>query len=247
MRLTNTIFILLLPFLLLGQSSNKGGVALNYYLPELDYDPNIPTPAEYLGWQIGEWHISHDLMQSYLRTLAAASDRIVMDEYARSYEERPLMVLICTTPENHGNLEELRQKHLKISQLGTAGTDKLDGVPGVLYQGYSIHGNEPSGGNAAVLIAYYLAAAPMSAVGDLLSDNIVLIDPCLNPDGFHRFAGWANQHKGRRLNPDPQDREYSEVWPRGRTNHYWFDLNRDWMPVQHPESRGRIATFQKWR
>ncbi|MEM1359268.1 MAG: M14 family zinc carboxypeptidase [Bacteroidota bacterium] len=248
MRPIQLLLLLLLSSGLLAQRAAKqGGVDLNYYLPELAYNPNIPTPEEFLGWQIGDWHISHDLMQAYLKTLAASSDRVILQEYARSYEERPLMVLIFTSPENHKNLGELQEKHLKLSQLGTAGSDDLVGVPGVLYQGYNIHGNEPSGGNAAVLIAYYLAAAPMSEVGQLLNENIVLIDPCLNPDGFNRFASWANMHKARKLNPDPQDREYSESWPRGRTNHYWFDLNRDWFPVQHPESRGRVKLFQSWR
>ncbi|MEL6355714.1 MAG: M14 family zinc carboxypeptidase, partial [Bacteroidota bacterium] len=213
----------------------------------LDYNPAIPTPESFLGWQIGEWHISHDLLQVYMRTLAAASDRIALVEYARSYEGRPLMALIITDPNNHARLDELKEAHRQLSNLGTAGRDDLTDVPGVLYQGYCIHGNEPSGGNAAALVAYYLAAAPLSEVGPLLQKNIVLLDPCLNPDGFNRFATWANAHKARRLNPDPQDREYREHWPRGRSNHYWFDLNRDWLPVQHPESRGRIALFQEWR
>jgi len=239
--------LLLFPFLLFGQSSSKGGPDLNYYLPDLAYDPAIPTPEAFLGWQIGEWHISHDLLQAYMHTLAEASDRIELVEYARSYEDRPLLALIVTTPENHGRLDELKQAHQQLSNLGTAGRDDLSGVPGVLYQGFNIHGNEPSGGNATPLIAYYLAAAPLSEVGPLLQQNIILIDPCLNPDGFNRFASWVNSHKSRRLNPDPQDREYGEAWPRGRSNHYWFDLNRDWLPVQHPESRGRIALFQEWR
>lgn len=229
------------------QSANRGGVDLNYYLPDLDYDENIPTPEEFLGWQIGDWHLSHDLMQAYMRVLAEKSDRVILEEYARSYEERPLFALIFTSPANHRKLGDLQEAHVKLSQLGTAGSDKIKDVPGVLLQGFSIHGNEPSGGNAAPLVAYYLAAAPMSEVGDLLNDNIVLLDPCYNPDGFNRFATWANMHKARKLNPDGQDREYDESWPRGRTNHYWFDLNRDWFPVQHPESRGRAKFFQDWR
>ncbi len=229
------------------RTANRGGVELTYYLPDLNYDESIPTPEEFLGWQIGDWHLSHELQQAYMRMLADKSDRIVLQEYARSYEERPLLALIVTSPANHARLGELQEAHMKLSQLGTAGSDRIKDVPGVLYQGYSIHGNEPSGGNAAPLVAYYLAAAPMSEVEDLLNDNIVLLDPCYNPDGFNRFATWANMHKARKLNPDNQDREYDESWPRGRTNHYWFDLNRDWFPVQHPESRGRVQLFQQWR
>lgn len=220
-------------------------IDLSYYLPDLEYDSAIPTPESFLGWQIGEWHISSDMQYLYLKAVAEASDRIIIREYARSYEQRPLIHLIVTSAKNQGQLDELQQLHVDYA-YGDSNANVSD-VPGVLYQGYNIHGNEPSGGNAAVLVAYYLAAAPESAVGQLLEENIILIDPCMNPDGFNRFASWVNQHKSEVLTSDGQDREYTEAWPRGRTNHYWFDLNRDWMPVQHPESQGRVRAFQEWR
>jgi hypothetical protein len=119
-------------------------------------------------------------------------------------------------------------------------------LPIIVYQGFSIHGNEPSGSNAALLVVYYLAAAQGNAVSELLDKAVILFDPSFNPDGLQRFAYWANTNKSKNLNPDPNDREYTEVWPRGRTNHYWFDLNRDWLPVQMPESRARLETFHKW-
>ncbi|WP_246050276.1 M14 family zinc carboxypeptidase [Neolewinella litorea] len=221
---------------------------LTYYLPDLEYDPAIPTPEEFLGWQIGDWHISHDLQQAYMRLLAASSDRIKLVEIGRTYEDRPLLNLIFTTPENHANLEELRLRHLNWSRPdGDSRASEVSDVPGVLYQGFSIHGNEPSGANAAPLVAYYLAAAPMSEVGDLLNDNIVVFDPSFNPDGLNRFASWANSHKNKNMTADGNDREYNEAYPRGRSNHYWFDLNRDWLPVQHPESRARIEQFHRWK
>ncbi|WP_116125051.1 M14 family zinc carboxypeptidase [Lewinella sp. IMCC34183] len=221
---------------------------ITYYLPDLEYDPSIPTPEEFLGWQIGDWHISHDLQQAYMRALAASSDRIELVEIGRTYEDRPLLNLIFTSPENHARLEELREMHVNWSRPDGGMQDgDLSNVPAVLYQGYSIHGNEPSGGNAAPLSAYYLAAAPMSEVGELLNNNIVVFDPCYNPDGFNRFASWANSHKNKNMTPDGQDREYNEAYPRGRSNHYWFDLNRDWLPVQHPESQARIAQFHRWK
>ena len=232
-----------------GPTANAdAGRPLTYYLPDLDYDPAIPTPEAFLGWQIGDWHISHDLQQAYMRALAAASDRIKLEVIGHTYEQRPLLNLIYTTPENHARLEELRERHVNWSRPDGGLRDAdLAEVPGVLYQGYSIHGNEPSGGNAAVMAAYYLAAAPLSEVGELLRNNIILFDPCFNPDGFNRFASWANSHKNKNLTPDGQDREYNEAYPRGRSNHYWFDLNRDWLPVQHPESQARIAQFHRWK
>jgi len=120
-------------------------------------------------------------------------------------------------------------------------------MPVVIYQGNSIHGNEPSGGNGALATAYYLAAAQGEYIDDLLDNAIILLDPCYNPDGFQRFSSWVNSHKGKNLISDPNSREYNEVWPRGRTNHYWFDLNRDWLLLTHPESQGRIRHFHHWK
>ena len=220
---------------------------ITYYLPDISYDPAIPTPEEFLGWQIGDWHISHDLQLNYMRQLAAASPRITLTEYARTYEQRPLIYLTITSEDNHANLADLQARHVALSDPATSTDVDLDETPLVLYQGFSIHGNEPSGGNAATLVAYYLAAGQSPEVEELLDKAIILLDPCYNPDGFNRFSSWANTHKNLNMTPDEQDREYNEAWPRGRTNHYWFDLNRDWLPVQHPESRGRIKTFHEWK
>ena len=119
-------------------------------------------------------------------------------------------------------------------------------MPLVVYQGFSVHGNEPSGANAGLAYAYYLAAAQGPEIEKMLENTIILMDPSFNPDGLQRFAYWANTNKSENLNPDGNEREYHEVWPGGRTNHYWFDINRDWLPVQLPESRARITTFHKW-
>ena len=232
----------------IAQSSNSGGSKpLTYYLPDLAYDPAITTPEEFLGWQIGDWHISHDLQQAYMKQLARESDRMTLEVLGYSYEQRPLLNLIVTSPDNQANLDRLRQRHGSWNERdGGIRAGEIDDVPAVLYQGFSIHGNEPSGGNAAPLVAYYLAAAPYAELADLLDDNVILFDPCYNPDGFNRFASWANSHKNKTLTADGNDREYNEAYPRGRTNHYWFDLNRDWLPVQHPESRARIKQFHEW-
>ena len=116
----------------------------------------------------------------------------------------------------------------------------------MVYQGFSIHGNEPSGANAGLAYAYYLAAAQGNEIEETLSNVVILMDPSFNPDGLQRFAYWANTNKSINLVADNNEREYHEVWPGGRTNHYWFDMNRDWLPVQLPESRARIETFYKW-
>ncbi|MEM6697132.1 MAG: M14 metallopeptidase family protein [Bacteroidota bacterium] len=222
-------------------------IKTSYYLPDIEYDSNIPSPEEFIGHQIGEWHLSHDKLYMYLRELARVSDRVELVEYARSYEERPLIYLIITSKENHQNLAKIQADHVQLSDASNSKSLDVSNMPVVTYQGFNIHGNEASGGNAAPLYAYYLAAGQSAAVQNALDNAVVLLDPCYNPDGFNRFSTWVNMHKNKNLTSDTQDREYDEAWPRARTNHYWFDLNRDWLPVQHPESQGRIRSFHEWK
>jgi len=229
-------------FLLLSISISAQKVDLSYYLPNnTTYNENIPTPKQIIGHEVGEWHITHDKLVEYMKALAASSDRISIENRGTTYEGRPLLLLTITSPENHKNLEEIRQLHISATDDNSVNISKN---PIVVYQGFSIHGNEPSGSNAALAVAYYLSAA--ENIEDLLSNTVILFDPSFNPDGLQRFAYWANTNKSKNINPDPNDREYSEIWPRGRTNHYQFDMNRDWLPVQLPESKARIASFHKW-
>lgn len=236
--LVTCIFI---PWILNSQSD----IELSYYLPQdITYNESIPTPESILGHQIGEWHITHDKLAQYMYALADASDRITIQNRGKTFEGRPLLLLTITKPKHHKNIATIQQQHIEATNNDNLIPTK--NRPIVVYQGFSIHGNEPSGSNAALLGAYYLAAAEGDVINNLLDHTIILFDPCFNPDGLQRFAYWANTNKSINLNPDPNDREYDEVWPGGRTNHYWFDMNRDWLPVQLPESRARIRTFHKW-
>jgi len=221
---------------------------LSYYLPDLEYNSDIPTPKDILGYQVGEWHVSHDQLLMYMRTIASSSDRAQLVEIGKSYEGRTLIHLIFTSPQNHASLEEIRTQHIALSSPETSGEVDIENTKAVVWMGYSIHGNEPSGSNAALLAAYYLAACEDPKVLNMLDDMVILLDPSYNPDGMHRFSTWANMHKGiDLLITDPETREYNEAWPGGRTNHFWFDLNRDWLAVQHPESQGRIRQFHAWK
>ncbi len=221
-------------------------VDLSYYLPkDVSYNKNIPTPKSVIGHEVGEWHITHDKLVQYMYALDKASDRISIQDRGTTYEGRPLLLLTITSPANHNNISTLKSQHLALTEAGSSSLNTAS-MPAVVYQGFSIHGNEPSGSNAALAVAYYLAAAEGPKIDDLLNNTVILFDPSFNPDGLQRFAYWANMHKSKNINPDPNDREYSEVWPGGRTNHYWFDMNRDWLPVQLPESKARIQTFHEW-
>jgi len=233
---------LLFPMLLLSQQKPE----LSYYLPEgVTYDPDIPKPASVIGHEVGEWHVTHDKLVEYMKALAAASDRVQIENRGTTFEGRPLLLLTITAPQNHRKLEQIREQHLALTESGASSLD-IESMPVVVYQGFSIHGNEPSGANAGLAYAYHLAAGQGPQMEQLLKDVVVLMDPSFNPDGLQRFAYWANTNRSMNLNPDENDREYREVWPGGRTNHYWFDMNRDWLPVQLPESRARIKTFHDW-
>ncbi|WP_370090326.1 M14 metallopeptidase family protein [Ekhidna sp.] len=223
-------------------------VDMSYYLPDgFSYNPDIPTPYEVLGYHPGEWHVSHDQLLYYMRAVAEASDRMIIEEIGRTYEGRPLVQITVSSPPNLANLDQIKADHKKLTDPSTSGSMNTDEMPIVMWLGYSVHGNEASGSNASLITAYYLAAAIGAEIDEMLENSIIILDPSFNPDGLHRFSSWVNMHRAHVINPDPNDREYDEAWPGGRTNHYWFDLNRDWLPLQHPESRGRIARFHDWK
>lgn len=225
------------------------GQNLPYYLPDsVTYNRAIPEPEKVIGHKVGEWHVMHDRLVNYMKELArSAPERIKLQYTGFTYEARPQLILIITSPENHKNLEQIRQAHLQLSDPLRSASLDITRMPAVVLMGYSIHGNESSGSNAALLAAYHLAAAEGKEIDDLLSNTVILLDPSFNPDGLNRFATWANMHKSKRLVTDPNSREFHEAWPGGRFNHYWFDLNRDWLPAVHPESQNRLRIFHQWK
>ena len=239
--------ILYLAILLFSLSlTAQNNLDLTYYLPgNISYDPAIPTPKDVIGHEVGEWHVTHDKLISYMQTLARVSDRITIENRGKTFEGRPILLLTVTSPGNHGRIDAIKAQHMALTEPGSAQLNTAE-MPIVVYQGFSIHGNEASGANAGLAYAYYLAAAQGPEIESKLENMVILLDPSFNPDGLQRFAYWANTNRSINLNPDKNEREYHEVWPGGRTNHYWFDLNRDWLPAQLPESRARIRTFHSW-
>jgi hypothetical protein len=237
----------LITFLFSLQLFAQNQFELSYYLPQnVSYNNAIPTPESVLGFKVGEWHASHDKLVEYYKILAKSSDRISLEDRGKTFEGRPLLLLTITSPSNHANLQTIKQEHLKLTLAEESTSLNVQEMPIVVYQGFSIHGNEPSGANSAMVLAYYLAAAEGKEIEDLLNNTVILLDPTLNPDGLQRFAYWANTNKSKFNNTDANDREFHEIWPGGRTNHYWFDMNRDWLPVQLPESRARIESYSNW-
>ena len=204
----------------------------------------VSTPAQSLGFELGQWHARHDQIEQYFRELALQAPALSKFEViGRTHQQRPLLQLTISSAANMAKLEQIREQHLAgIQSASAASTD----LPLVIWLGYSIHGNEPSGANAAIKLAHYLLSSDDAEVKNWLEHAIILIQPSLNPDGHDRFATWVNMHQGTSAVADPQHREHVEPWPNGRPNHYWFDLNRDWLPLQHPESQARIKQFHHW-
>ena len=220
----------------------------SYYLPQnVSYDAKIPTPQQYFGYQVGDWHIQHDALIGYFKKIAELSNRVQLTEYGRTYENRPLLLMTISSTKNLANIDKIKAEHHRLVEPAqSAGLDTKN-MPIVVWMGYSVHGNEASGTNSSVLAAYYLAAAQGTEIDSLLNETVILIDPRINPDGGERFSSWVNANKSNSLVADPNSRELNEMWPGGRYNHYWFDLNRDWLYTQHPESKGRIKKFHEWK
>ncbi len=237
---------IVLALLLIYSAGAFAAKPLTYFLPEHNYNEKIPTPESFFGFQIGEWHLHHAPLHSYFQLLSSVSDRAVLYEYGRSHEQRPLVHMIITSPQNQKRLEQIRQQHLVLVDPARSSEADISTMPVVVRLGYGVHGNEPSAHNAAPLVAYYLLASNSPEVAQMLDQTIIIIDPSMNPDGQDRFASWVNRHRGRILNPDPAGREFFDVWPGSRSNHYWFDLNRDWLPATQPETRGRLADYNRW-
>lgn len=220
-----------------------------YFFPQTattaDLDPTMPTPEAFLGYPIGSHYTRHDQVVAYLRELDRLSDRITVQEIGRSYEERPLLAVFVTSAANQGRLEQLRLAHAALADPSAAMPDPAT-TPVVVGLYYGVHGNETSSGEAALLSAYYLAASRSAEVVDWLDKAVVLIDPVQNPDGRDRAANWHNAWKNNPPVADPQDKEHVEAWPAGRVNHYFTDLNRDWLAVTQKETRAKLRLFHDW-
>jgi hypothetical protein len=218
----------------------------DYFFPNKGpFNTNIPSPQEFLGYGIGDFHTRHDRLVAYFYELARLSDRVHVQEIGMTYEQRPMIVATITSSENYQHLESIRKEHLQLTDPQAAMPETAN-MPVIIQLGYNVHGNEPSSSEAAMLTAWYLTASEAPEVLQYLQEAVILVEPVLNPDGRDRHSSWANMHRGFPPVADPLDREHNEVWPGGRVNHYWFDLNRDWLPLVHVESQARLKFYHQW-
>ena len=229
------ILILILPQL--GISQN------DYFLPKKNLNPQIPSPQQFLGYPVGSHHTRYDKIVEYMRVLEKASNRIKVVNIGETNEHREQIIVHFAKPENLAKLETIRKNHLDIVE---GRSSDFENQPVVTWLGYNVHGNEASGGEASLLTAYFLAAIQGEEANKIYDNAVYLMEPVVNPDGRDRFNNWVNMHKGEPNVTDPNDREHNEVWPSGRVNHYWFDLNRDWYLAVHKESRNRLKYYHQW-
>ena len=209
------------------------------------YAQKLQSPDEFLGYKLGSQFTSHYRLVDYCRYVAATSKQVKLVQYGTTNEGRPLITMFIASTENIGKLESIRVNNLRLAGLdktAAAGT----GAPVIVWLSYNVHGNEPSSSEAAMQTLYDMANPSNQRTQAWLKNAVVVIDPCLNPDGRERYVNYYNSVKGVTPNTDPSSREHSEGWPGGRVNHYYFDLNRDWAWQVQKETQERMALYNKW-
>ncbi|MDE0967290.1 MAG: M14 family zinc carboxypeptidase [Flavobacteriaceae bacterium] len=233
--------LLLFFFLLINSITSQ-----NYFLENHEpYNNSILSPEEFVGYEIGFQHTRHDQIVSYLTYLSSVSNNANLIEYGKTHEGRKLVMLCVSSKDNLEDIDSIKKEHLKYIDPDIE-IKNDNTLPIVINLGYNVHGNEPSSSEAAMLTAYTLVASMNSKINNYRNNAIIFIDPTINPDGRDRHTQWANQFKSKNLISDGMDAEHNESWPRGRTNHYWFDLNRDWLLAINPESRGKLKWYHSW-
>ena len=212
------------------------------------FGQTLQSPEQFLGYPLGSRYTPHYKIVSYFKAVAQARPDIMrVEKYGETYEGRELLLTYIASPENFKNMESIRLNNLRLAGLtkDKAAPVTLD-APAIVWLSYNVHGNETSSSEAAMMTLYSLADPNNSRSKAWLNNTVVIIDPCLNPDGRDRYVNWFTSVAGKDANPLPQAREHSEPWPGGRSNHYNFDLNRDWAWQTQVETQQRIKKYNQW-
>jgi hypothetical protein len=215
------------------------------------FDPAVPTPRSVLGYEIGDRFTPHHMIVRYAERLAATSRRIRVDTVARTFEGRESIMVTATSEANHARMDQIRTDARRLGDpRGASAADigaAMARMPSIAWLGYTVHGGEASGTEAALALMYQLAAGRDTETARILDSVVVLIDPVQNPDGHERHVQDVMRTRGALAVPTtPGAMIHQGNWPGPRTSHYYFDLNRDWFLHSHPETRGRVATFTTW-
>jgi hypothetical protein len=213
----------------------------------------LKSPEEFLGYKIGDHFTPHWKIVNYFNHVAAnASSMVKLQQYGETNEGRPLLLAFVSSPENMQRLENIRMNNLRLANITKDHPDSYreaaieDNAPVIVWLSYNVHGNEASSSEAAMLTLFALVDPSNTKTKEWLKNTVVVIDPCINPDGRDRYVNWFNSVVGKDSNPQLSAREHREPWPGGRTNHYNFDLNRDWAWQTQKESQQRMKVYSQW-
>jgi len=205
----------------------------------------IKTPSEFLGYELGTHFTPHQKVVDYYKYVAGLNTNMKLISYGKTYEGRELLAAVLSSPENMGNLEQIRKTNLALSKA-SAGAMDLAKQPVILWLSYNVHGNEASSTETALKMLYTISTDKSTAMQEWLKHAVVILDPCLNPDGRERYVNFYNAVSAQKPNVNPQSREHYEPWPRGRVNHYYYDLNRDWAWQTQVETQQRQKLYHEW-
>lgn len=217
------------------------------FFPGGTYDAAVAPPARLLGFPLGSDYTEHHRLVEIVRSYAQNNERAVLEKYGETEEKRPLYLVYISSPENLKNLAQARADLQKLVDARGTSPDAaaaiIEKLPVVVWLSFNVHGNEPSSSEAAIGVLYQLIAGTDARTEAIRKNAIVVIDPCVNPDGRDRYVRWFHSISGVNPDPNPASWEHHEPWPGGRVNHYYFDLNRDWAFITQIESRRRIAAY----
>ena len=216
-----------------------------------NYDDSIDHPNTFLDFNYADRVATPEQITTAINSWKNQSDKLKVVEYARTHENRPLHAIFISSPANLKNLDEIKDKLTELSNARVTNDRRarnlIEELPAIAWMAYSIHGNETSGADAALGIVYHLIASKDDDILELLDDMIIIVDPLMNPDGRARFAKNLEQYRGTAPNYDDQSLIHTGDWPYGRTNHYFYDLNRDWIYLTQPETLGRVELINEWK
>ncbi|MDX2046856.1 MAG: M14 family metallopeptidase [Chitinophagaceae bacterium] len=208
---------------------------------------SLQSPEQYLGYKLGDRYTLHYKIVNYFSAVASALPAMVkLEKYGETYEGRPLMLAFVSSAENMQALEAIRMNNMRLALQARDRMAPNEDAPVIVWLSYNVHGNEPSSSEAAMKTLYELVNPQNAQTKEWLKNTVVVIDPCINPDGRDRYANWFTSVANKTADADPQSREHREPWPGGRTNHYNFDLNRDWAWQSQVETQHRIKRYNEW-
>ncbi|MFG0285005.1 MAG: M14 family zinc carboxypeptidase [Phycisphaerales bacterium JB039] len=220
------------------------------YFDGLQLEGAVPTPESVLGYRIGARYTRHADIVDYLEALAASSDRVQYHRYGATVQGRPLTYLVISAAANLEDLDAILERNLELTDPAATNRARADAIiaenPAIVWLSYGVHGDEASAAEAAIQVAYTLAAGQNEEITEILDKCVIAIDPLLNPDGRDRYVFSYQNARGAEANPNADDAEHDQPWPGGRTNHYLFDLNRDWLWLTQAESRQRLAVYKRF-